>query len=278
MPFTLSHAAAALPFRRSRLVPSALLIGTFAPDLEYFIRLRPGGGWGHTLPGAFGMSLPLGLAALWIFHRFVKVPLVYLLPETVRARLSDQLLPFRFVPLTRFLNIVLSLLIGIATHLLWDSCTHSQYWIASHVQLLQYPLHLPVIGWEPLSDTLQLVTSAAGLAVLALWCLFWYRRSLPDDRIPGNPFSPSQKTMIVLLGIAAATLGSVLRAYIGVGVPRNYHEKGDFLDQMVVTFGALAWWQLAMWGFIGPFRRLHGITAEEETYAQSRASLERQQP
>ena len=37
MPFTLSHAAAALPFRRTRLVMSALVFGCFAPDLEYSV-------------------------------------------------------------------------------------------------------------------------------------------------------------------------------------------------------------------------------------------------
>src|SRR5271165_5815984 len=105
VPFTLSHAAAALPFRRARLVPSALVIGTFAPDLEYFIRLVPGGGWGHTIAGAFGMDLPLGLVCLWLFHRWVKIPLAYLLPDSVRGRLTPLLAPFHFGPLRRFLHI-----------------------------------------------------------------------------------------------------------------------------------------------------------------------------
>ena len=275
MPFTLSHAAAALPFRRSRLVPSALLIGTFAPDLQYFIRLDAGGGWGHTIPGAFLMDLPLGLAALWIFHRFVKVPLVYLLPETVRARLTEQLLPFRFGPASRFVNIMVSLLVGIATHLVLDSFTHSQYWAARHVDALQYPLHLPLLGWESVAVLLQLVSSVAGLAILAAWCLAWYRRSTPDTWVPASPVSVRRKILIVVSGFAAATIGAILRAYIGIGVPKNQYEADGFLDQTVVTFGTLVWWQLAMWGFLGPFRGLHGIGAEEQTYAQSRAARER---
>ena len=147
MPFTLSHAAAALPFRRARLVTSALLIGTFAPDLEYFIRLQAGGGWGHTLTGAFTLDLPLGLATLWLFHRFVKVPLVYLLPDSVRARLTDELAPFAFGPPLRFLLIVLSMLIGIATHFVWDASTHDQYWLVQHVGWLHQLYHLSKLGW-----------------------------------------------------------------------------------------------------------------------------------
>jgi|HubBroStandDraft_1064217.scaffolds.fasta_scaffold451974_2 hypothetical protein len=58
MPFTLAHAAAALPFRRLHLVWSGLVIGTFAPDLEYFVRFSPNDGYGHTLVGALVLSLP----------------------------------------------------------------------------------------------------------------------------------------------------------------------------------------------------------------------------
>ena len=37
MPFTGSHAAAVLPFARSRLPASALVIGSVAPDLPYYL-------------------------------------------------------------------------------------------------------------------------------------------------------------------------------------------------------------------------------------------------
>jgi hypothetical protein len=37
MPFTLSHAAAALLFRRTRLVLSAVVVGCCAPDFVYFL-------------------------------------------------------------------------------------------------------------------------------------------------------------------------------------------------------------------------------------------------
>src|SRR5579871_128427 len=41
VPFTVSHAAAALPFRRARLVTSALVVGTMAPDSSTFWLSRP---------------------------------------------------------------------------------------------------------------------------------------------------------------------------------------------------------------------------------------------
>ena len=70
MPFTLSHAAAALPFRRTRLIKSALVIGCFAPDFEYFIplctsrQLRPQSSW-HLCPRpAFQPDRALALSRL----------------------------------------------------------------------------------------------------------------------------------------------------------------------------------------------------------------------
>jgi hypothetical protein len=254
VPFTLSHAAAALPFRRARLVPSALVIGTFAPDLEYFIRLKAGGGWGHTLPGAFGMSLPLALIALWLFHRLVKVPLVHLFPDGVRARLTDQLVTFSFGPPRRFVLIIVSILVGVATHILWDSCTHGEYWIVRHSPFLNRVWHVPVIGGMFYFVVLQFISSAAGLLILAAWCVHWYRRAMPDARVAANPFSPAHRLVIIVLGVAAAAFGAFMRAYLDVGIPANRDGTGKFMDQIIVTFAALLWWQLAMWGIFGPFR------------------------
>ena len=65
-------------------MPSAVVVGTFAPDFEYFLRLAPDGRFGHTLLGSFALTLPLALLVLWLFHTLVKVPLVQLLPEAIQ--------------------------------------------------------------------------------------------------------------------------------------------------------------------------------------------------
>ena len=117
MPFTLAHAAAALPFRRSSLVVSALIIGTMAPDFEYFLRLRADHGFGHTLKGAFLMTLPLALFVLWTFHAFVKRLVADLLPDRLQRRLTGHLDGFRFWGTGRTAVIVGSILLGISTHL-----------------------------------------------------------------------------------------------------------------------------------------------------------------
>lgn len=124
VPFTLAHSAAALPLRRLRLVLSALVIGTLAPDFEYFLHFSPSGRFGHTLLGSLVLTLPLALLVLWIFHAIVKIPVIHLLPNAIQRRLHDHVYEFRFRGVSRSLLIVVSVLLGIATHLVWDAFTY----------------------------------------------------------------------------------------------------------------------------------------------------------
>ena len=51
MPFTLSHVAAVLPFRKLNLVWSAFVVGTMAPDFPYIVGNTDNRGLGHEFPG-----------------------------------------------------------------------------------------------------------------------------------------------------------------------------------------------------------------------------------
>ncbi|MBW8870010.1 MAG: DUF4184 family protein, partial [Acidobacteriales bacterium] len=114
MPFTLSHAAAAIPFRRTGLVMSALVFGCFAPDLEYFLWLRPHGHFGHTLPGMFLFDLPAALVSLFLFHRYAREPLVACMPMHLRERIrSNANVSFRSV--SGFALVCVSILVGSVT-------------------------------------------------------------------------------------------------------------------------------------------------------------------
>ncbi|MGA9783742.1 MAG: DUF4184 family protein [Terracidiphilus sp.] len=248
MPFTLAHVAAAMPLRRSRLILSALIVGTMAPDFEYFVRLRPGGGWGHTIPGAFGLSLPLGLAVLWLFHSFAKAPAVALLPQGVQRRLGRSLLPFRFLGMRRFLMILLSLLVGIATHLAWDSFTHSRGWFYHHFGLLHRHVVLPWLHRMSVYTFLQIFSSVAGVLILWLWLRSWYRATPPGPLPLLNGLPRSQKTLVRAAILALTVGGGVLRGYLNTGIPHNRYKIDDFIGSAVVAIGALLWWQLVAWG------------------------------
>jgi hypothetical protein len=248
VPFTLAHGAAALPFRRLHLVTSGLVVGTFAPDFEYFLRLAPVGGFSHTLSGTFVLTLPLALLVLWLFHAFVKVPVARLLPNAIQQRLTDHLGEFRFRGAARFALIVGSILLGIATHLLWDSFTHPNTWPYRHWALLSQRLPLPVIGLTPVYKVLQHGSTVVGIAVLAAWLLVRYRTIEPSGRMLASVPSPRRKMAIIGAMTAIAFVGAVVRAVAGTGIPIGRDAEKRFAGLAIVTAIALVWWQLVAYG------------------------------
>lgn len=44
--------------------------------------------------------------------------------------------------------------------------------------------------------------------------------------------------------------GGILRALLRYGVPHSHAFLADFAGVMIVTTGALLWWQLVAWGVI----------------------------
>lgn len=253
MPFTLAHSAAALPFRRLRLVPSALIIGTLAPDFEYLIKLDAHGRIAHTFPGVLVLTLPLALAVLWIFHRFVKLPLVRLLPDGVQGRLAKHLGEFSFLGLSRFLYIVASILVGIATHLLWDSFTHRGTWLYVRWPLLRQTFHLPFEGNIPLYKALQHGSSVLGVGVVLIWLVLWYRRN--GATVPARGAVPITKRIAILAGlIVVACVGVIVRRSFGVERPIVNFASRNFIVEACITVLALVWWQLVAYGVIQKVR------------------------
>lgn len=129
MPFTFVHPAAvlAVPKRlRKNLGVRGLVIGSMAPDFEYFLRGAPIGQYGHDLAGFLWLNLPLCFAVCWLFERVAKRPLVMHLPAPWDRKLaawgrSSQPIA---TPLAYGL-FALSALIGMGTHVLWDNFTHA---------------------------------------------------------------------------------------------------------------------------------------------------------
>ncbi len=255
MPFTLAHAAAALPFRRLRLVPSALVVGAMAPDFEYFLRLAPAGGFGHTFAGAFLLSLPLALFVLWLFHVVVKAPLVQLFPDAIRLRLSAHKNPFRFGGPGRFLLIVVSALTGIATHIVWDSFTHFHTWPTRHWPLLRAAIHVPLLGTFPLCKILQHASTVAGLLVLSAWVMRWYARTRPHCDLVSRALPAFQRGLIVGCICLASALAGLLRSAIEVWLWGFAHGREEVVGLGVVTGIAFAWWLLVAYALVARVRR-----------------------
>ncbi len=157
MPFTFSHAAAALPLFRTSLSKSALIIGTMVPDLPIFTSFGLYN-FSHSPSGLVLYDLPIGVL-VWLLWTYILRPATSeLCPGPLRAPLfSKSTTPSYFL-------ILLSLLIGSATHQLWDGFTHRSAFGVS-----MFPGLLEVVAGYPLYSCLQFLSSVFGLCALVWW-------------------------------------------------------------------------------------------------------------
>lgn len=247
MPFTLSHAAAALPFRRTRLVMSALVFGCFGPDLEYFLWLRPHGHFGHTLPGLFLFDLPACLIALFLFHWYAKAPLVACLPVHLRERIhKGGNLEVRSV--SKFLLVCASIMVGVITHVVWDSFTHESYSFGQNLEFLRVNVKLPVFGYRDWALILQYASSVFGVAAILVWFILWYRRTPPDHLEKDTGFFSRDRMVVAGAFVAAIVIGMV-RAAVG-GLPHGVHGYQRFLTAASISSIATFCMEILAYGFL----------------------------
>ena len=170
MPFTPSHVAAILPFARTPLLPAGLAIGSMVPDLPYFVPIGLSRDFTHSLVGALVADLPMGIACYLIWVLVLRAPLLDFSPrwlhDRFRVRRSGR------ATWATALLLVAALVVGIATHLAWDSFTHPDGWVVLHVAALRAQL-----GPFAASRWLQYASSVFGLVVLAIWSVRWARKS-----------------------------------------------------------------------------------------------------
>jgi len=250
MPFTLAHAAAAWPFRRTRLDICAFIAGCFAPDFGYAVFVAPYALYGHTLPGLFVFDLPAGLLVLWLFHDYVKEPATIFLPKGIRERLEFSEKRFSLWPPARLALTALSILMGALTHIVWDSLTHEHYWPYRRWQALRLKVQLPVAGNVEVCKLLQYGSTLLGITVIAIWVWQWRRGSEPVDQPIPEPFTVAQKRMLIVALPMMAVLGAVLRAYAGVALPAATRSAMQYPGNMVISASAILWVELLACGIV----------------------------
>ncbi|BCB90800.1 DUF4184 family protein [Phytohabitans suffuscus] len=242
MPFTASHAAAVLPLARRGLPPSALVIGSMVPDLPYYLPTPTDGAATHSLAGVAGADLLYGLALFAVWHALLAPFALAIAPAALRDRLPlhdrhprrdrhpfrdrhprrdrhpfrdrrprrDRLprpAPRRTHPALRAARVAVALMLGAATHVVWDSFTHTGRWGPAHIPwLARTHAGLPGYRWA------QYASGLLGAAAIAVWLVRWWRTTPPAaERRPaaGRPVTLASWTLIALAttaGAAAAAL------------------------------------------------------------------------
>jgi hypothetical protein len=237
MPFTVFHAAAAIPFQRTRLDLTALVVGCMVPDFEYFLRFYPDGGFGHTLPGIYLPALPMALIALWLFHVYAKEPLYSWLPGGVRRRirLGPASAPFR--DFAGLVLVVLSILVGVATHIFWDLFTHRTLWLYPPWHFLRRTVQVPFFGAMECARVIEHLSSVVGALVLLIWFWRWYRSTAPVQlESLASLRMNSRRPLFVVCAVALAAAG--VRAFMvldGIGAPFHIHRNKLALESAIIT-------------------------------------------
>lgn len=207
MPFTFAHPAASVPLRRllgQYGVLSALVIGSLTPDFAYFLPLEIPRSASHSFLGLLWFCVPIGLLTYILYHVFLKRPLLWLLPLGVRRRLSRDISTARTLPTTPWLAVVVSVLCGATTHIVWDAFTHVDGLGVTALPLLQRELFAvgtySVYGYK----LLQHGSTVVGLALLAGWSWRFLASTTPDNESLPVTFSPEKQVALVVLMVGAS--------------------------------------------------------------------------
>lgn len=224
MPLTFAHPAAVLPLMRGPLVTTALVAGAIAPDVPYFLRalripVSAQSWWEpllnatttHGWPGALTIALPVAL----VLH----------LALTACARPARWALPVdrsegpdRPAPARRLGWVVLSLALGILTHVVWDSFTHGDGWVVQNVAALR----AHAVGSLTWARLLQHLSTAVGLTAILVTA--WRRR---DTWLVSSDDVRRARFRRVLAAAAASTVLGVL------AVTFVRHEPGAGTERLL---------------------------------------------
>jgi hypothetical protein len=195
LPFTLSHAAAVLPAVRTdgsgrgKLVPAALVAGSFSPDMTYYAASVVSGAMEfgevtHSFPGVFTIDVLIAwaLVGLWLL---VREPLVALLPGARQGRVAALLrcgAPRTRVRPSSVLWWYVSAALGALTHVVWDAFTHLDRW-----GMRLFPVLGREVAGSPVYWYLQYGGSVVAAVVIAVFVTHALRRAPASAPAVGVP-------------------------------------------------------------------------------------------
>jgi hypothetical protein len=176
-------------------------MGSIAPDMPMLLPYPAVVHFAHTPVGLITIDLVIGVIGFVLWQALFGPAIVAVSPEGLRARLPDRSpagLAFHCEDLGRIGRVGAALLLGAATHLVWDSFTHDWMWGPQHVQWLALR-HGPWMGWE----WVQHISDVAGVAILMAWAMVWWRAA-PRRTVTGGLALPIRVlAWLVVLGPSA---------------------------------------------------------------------------
>lgn len=200
MPYTISHIAAVVPAYRplSRArVFTAAVIGSMVPD--FGMMLGDYARWQtHSLPALLTFCLPVGLISYLLTMWLIRPAAIEALPDGAYARLSAAGAP-PLSSLRHWVLVLLALLGGAITHLIWDGFTHeTSRGVRLFPQLLDYG---PEMGGHALRlyRWAQYGSSVFGLIVVFIAVGVWLAHARSPTPRPVRRLAAAERGFWLLL-------------------------------------------------------------------------------
>lgn len=170
MPFTLSHTVLAPPLAKltgHRLPIAALAIGTMTPDL-YRILVKTEIYLNHQWKGIIYPDLVVGLLFCFLWYCLYR-PFLFQLLGLKKDLNIHSLRSF----CTFIISMLIAIIIGTATHIIWDGLTHLDFRTFAFSDFLAQPVTLFSHSY-PMHRVLQIGTSALALPFIGWMAIHYY--------------------------------------------------------------------------------------------------------
>ena len=211
MPFTLSHAVLAPPLSKlskGHLPVAALAIGCMTPDLHRLftqetIALT------HQWPGILFPNLPIGLffCLLW-----------YLIYRPVSYRFLGIKDPIKISNFDDAVGFILmncfAIILGTATHLIWDGLTHLDFRTFAFKDLLAQNISIFGLNY-PLHFILQITSSVVALPFIFCMCKSYYHTHKQPKAVP------VKIKLFMIISLIISTISGMLSVW---GYSRHIHS------------------------------------------------------
>lgn len=209
MPFTFSHPVYAWPLRYispKYMSITGLVLGSMAPDFEYFLMLEPFRSIGHSITGLFVQAIPLCVLFAIVFHYIMKESLALHLPSAFQLdrRAYNILGEWGLRNLKDWIVFIYSVVLGFISHVSIDALTHAHGYFVIRYSLLRNLIifHLPL--YKILQYSLSVLGLLTIVAVIMLR-LYWSNPSSRD--IPRVTKKQKVKYWSVVIAVTMVTTG-----------------------------------------------------------------------
>lgn len=239
MPFTFAHPSAVLPFiikKNKDFDFTALIVGSMSPDFEYFIHLRPYQVYGHTILGQLYYNLPLVFTVSIVWHYILKEKIIENLPSPFNKYYINLVMNgWKLTSIKSLVIFIYSAFIGMATHIIWDSFTHSSGYFVTKINFLSQSIYFLKFN-IPIYKILQHGSTIIGLSIFILYLLKIQQKNFTIKIVDNNKSSKFLFWIsIVVINFTFITLVSFFKDDYRIGSIIVEIISGGFLSATIVS-------------------------------------------